>query len=252
MRAIILAAGYATRLEASAKGTVMEKIFAKAPKALVEVGGRSLLAYLMDELTAADVSIVTNSRYYPIFKDWLANSGYKVRLIDNGTSSNETKLGAVKDFELGLKGGKGDVFLAASDVLLPHFSLPGFYRAFSRNGDSVLAATMSEEKIRGRYGNLQVDGKGVVKAFVEKPEKPISNLVSVPYYMLKQQTADKVKAYLAEGNPSDPIGKFVGWLAGRVPLHCEIVKEPYFDVGTYDDWKTADAWLRGNPRGGSR
>lgn len=214
------------------------------PKGLVPVGGKPIIGYLMEQLGEVDVTIVTNSAHYSRFDAWLRSSGYRARLLDNGTASNETRLGGVMDLKLGLGDRNGDVFVAASDVVLPHFSFSYLVSQFAAGGDCIVGSRMDPERIRRRNGNLVADGSGRIVRFVEKPEVPISDVVSVPYYILREKTVDLLQRYLREGNPTDPIGRFVGWLTEQATVRCAMVPEPYFDVGVYTDWKAADAWLR--------
>ena len=99
MKAIILAAGYATRLYP----LTLDK-----PKALLPIGGRAMLDHLVEGIAdmaeVNDVHIVTNSRFARLFEDWAAAAeresrypGLKFSVWDDGTSSNEDRLGAIGD-----------------------------------------------------------------------------------------------------------------------------------------------------------
>ena len=97
MKLIILAAGYATRLY---------PITRNFPKALLEVGGKTVLDNIFQNLDALEVDtvhLVSNSLFADRFKAWSTSSKRdRLDIIDDGTASSETRLGAVGDMKLSL------------------------------------------------------------------------------------------------------------------------------------------------------
>ena len=149
MKAIILAAGYATRMYPLTKDRL---------KALLPVGGKVMLDYLMDEIATIDevdtAYIVTNSRFFGQFSDWAAEAGIryprlKLDVLDDGTDSNENRLGAVGDirFVLDHRHVDDDLLVAASDDFFT-FPLRDFVADFRRHDrDTLLGSTSAGWRI---------------------------------------------------------------------------------------------------------
>ena len=85
MKAIVLAAGYATRLR---------PLTEQVPKPLLPLAGRPMLDYLCDKLDAVGeidaIHVVTNGRFAQSFVEWAgAREGRAaVRVHDDGTTTN--------------------------------------------------------------------------------------------------------------------------------------------------------------------
>ena len=117
MKCIIIAAGYATRLY---------PLTENFPKPLLEVGEKPILDWLIQDVEDQidEFIVVTNHKFANIFEKW-AEEKRNVRIIDDLTESNETRLGAVRDIQLAAKEIDDDVLVMAGDNLLD-FSLKGF------------------------------------------------------------------------------------------------------------------------------
>src|SRR5207247_9438147 len=92
MKALILAAGYATR---------MYPLTFDRPKALLPVAGKPILDYLLEAIRQVreveNVIVVTNHKFLGPFRDWQRRlpDQARVPLLDDGTSCNECCLGTL-------------------------------------------------------------------------------------------------------------------------------------------------------------
>ncbi len=156
MKNIVIAAGYATRLY---------PLTENFPKPLLRIGDSTILDRMMADIdTIPEIDghiVVTNHRFAPIFDEWKAGSSYSkpITVIDDGTSTNETRLGAVRDLLLALEtqGVDDDVMVLAADNILD-FSLRGFVDYFRQKGTSVIMCHHEPElrKLQ-RTGVIAVD-----------------------------------------------------------------------------------------------
>jgi glucose-1-phosphate thymidylyltransferase len=236
VKALILAAGYATRLS---------PLTDDMPKQLLPVGGRPIVDWILDRIRAAgvdDVHLVTNARFAPLFDEWARGSDVSVH--DDGTSTNETRLGAIGDIrfvEL-----DDDLLVIAGDNLFD-FSLADyveFWRA--REGSSAVAVyDVRDRSLARKYGVVAVDAEDRIVDFVEKPDDPPSTLAATATYLFARAHVRLVDAYLADGNPPDQPGHFVAWLHRREPVYAYRFAGGWYDIGDRDQLLEADNRLRG-------
>lgn len=124
MKCLILAAGYATRLY---------PLTENFPKPLLKVGDKTILDWLLDDIELSgeidEYVVISNHKYAHHFDDWAKTKPYKITVVDDGTSTNETRLGAVKDVQFAIEKLKldSDLLVIAGDNLLD-FSLNSFIR----------------------------------------------------------------------------------------------------------------------------
>jgi glucose-1-phosphate thymidylyltransferase len=238
MRGVILAAGYATRLR---------PLTLDRPKHLLEVAGRPILDRLLDQLPLGEldaVTVVTNARFAPRFRSWAEEADFLVpiEVVDDGTSSDEDKLGAIGDLDLLVRtlGDEEDLLVAAGDSLFTE-RLDGFVR-FAREREAVTIAVydVGELGAMGRLSAVSVDADGRVTAFEEKPERPASTLAGIALYVYPREVLPLVSEYLADGNNPDQPGRFVEWLYPRTPVYAWPVPGRWLDVGTPEALAEAD------------
>src|SRR5262245_36894076 len=167
MKALILAAGYATRMGALAMNR---------PKALLPVAGRPVLDYLLQAIQSVSsinqVSLVTNQKFFESFRNWADEREQAVRIINDGTSSNEHRLGAIADIQLAIEQGAGDddLLIAAADNIFM-LSFPRFVDFFEKHGTDCITAHREDDLARLRKtGVVEFDRDGLVVSFEEKPE----------------------------------------------------------------------------------
>lgn len=232
MKALILAAGYATRLS---------PLTDDFPKGLLPVGGRPIVDWIVDNIRRAridDIRLVTNARFAPLFDDW--SNG--VTILDDGTSTNETRLGAIGDIEFADL--DDDALIVAGDNLFEYelADLVAFWR--KREGSAVAAHDVGSKELAKKYGVIDVDADGRIVDFAEKPEVPASTLVATATYLYTRAHLQLVDTYLAAGNPPDQPGHFVAWLHRREPVYAYRFDGGWYDVGDIGQLLEADNRLR--------
>lgn len=231
MKAVILAAGYATRLYPLTRDR---------PKALLEVGGRTILDHLvtqLDEISAvAGVVLVTNQRFTGQFEAWRAqrSGGKPVIVLDDGTHSNETRLGALGDLHLAIQKTTpdDDLLVAAADNLLG-FRLADLVASFESRRVAHLCVHRVDDLARlRRTGVVVLDEDDRVREFAEKPTEPRSHWAAPPLYVFPRGSGTRLDRYLAEGGSPDAPGHFIAWLCQREPVQAFRTVGPVLDVGT--------------------
>lgn len=232
MKAIVLAAGYAMRLYPLTKDK---------PKALLEIGGRRMLDYLMDGIASVpeidEAILVTNSRFYGQFVDWAAGNkkpGLSLRVLDDGTDANENRLGAIGDmqFVLDRTGIDDDVLVAAADNFFT-FRLDDFVDSFRKSGkDTLLAKAMDDREALKRFAIATLDETGRVIGLVEKPQNPPTDIAVYALYLYRRDTLPLVRQYLREGNNPDAPGHFPEWLYTRREVRAYLFDGECVDIGT--------------------
>lgn len=242
MRAIILAAGYATR---------MYPLTLTRAKPLLPVGGRPVVEHLIDNLAAGgrvhEAVLVSNHRFAADFERWASSlaGGVRVRVLDDGSTSEADRLGAVGDLHFAVSTLALDeaLLVVAGDNLLP-FPLAGLVELHDRTGSDVIAAYHQPDLRRlRRTGVATLGPHGRVLAFEEKPSRPPTQWAVPPVYVLSRGSVAAVGRYLAEGNDADAPGHLVAWLCARAPVHAFIFCEPPLDIGDLDSFRRADRLL---------
>jgi len=241
VKAVVLAAGYATRLR---------PLTDEHAKELLPVGGRPIIDWILDRVADVDevdeIHVVTNAVKAPWFHEWAR--GRDVTVHDDGTTSNDDRLGAIGDLRLvireaGLEG--DDLLVIAGDNLLG-FSLAdlvGFWR--SHGVCSALAVRdVGSRELATRYGIVDAAPDGRVVGFVEKPADPPSTLAATATYVYHREHVPLVDRYVAEGNAPDQPGRLVAWLREREPVYAYRFDEEWFDIGDHEQLLEADNRLR--------
>lgn len=245
MKTVVLAAGYATRLY---------PLTENFPKPLLPVQGKPILDWLADDVAQADGSaefvVVSNHRFAPHFRQWAAGRREPVTVVDDGTETNEGRLGAVCDLELAIRqlSIDEDLFVMAGDNLLD-FSLSAFFRYAERRRTScVMRFYQPDEAKLRKAGVVTVDGEGRILRMTEKSPSPESHWVCPPFYYLLRADACRVGEAVAEGCGTDAPGSFLAWLAARVPVHAMEMPGRRYDIGTvagYEAISRTYAGIRG-------
>ncbi len=242
--AILLCAGYATRMGALA---------AETPKPLLPVAGKPVVDYLLEQLLELDdlgeVHVVSNSKYAATFRHWArgwrARADLELTVHDDGSTGNANRLGAVGDLDFVLRRAKpaGGALVAAGDNIY-RFSLRSMWRAFT-TGDRSWVLGLEEtdpEKLR-RTGVLELGPDDRVLRLHEKPEQPPSTWACPSLYGFQTSALARVAGYLAE-HPHDEIGRFVAYLASREPLYAHKVAGERLHVGSPEALRHAEEVLR--------
>jgi len=239
LKALILAAGYATRLR---------PLTDSIPKQLLPVGGRPMVDWILDkvrETDAGEVHLVTNARFAPDFERWAA--GTEVVVHDDGTTSNDDRLGAIGDirFVRERAGLDDDLLVIAGDNLFD-FSLVDLveHRDARPGSSSVAVYDVHDRELARKYGIVDVDAEGRITSFVEKPSDPPSTLAATATYLYAREHAELVERYLGEGNPPDQPGNFVAWLHPRAPVYAYRFAGGWYDIGDAEQLLEADNRMR--------
>ncbi len=237
MKAIILAAGYATRLYPLTR---------TKPKPLLPIAGRPMIDYILSEINTIpeidEVFVVTNSKFAPQFEQWAGGitSSVPVSVLDDGTSTEDTRRGAIGDiqFTIEQKNIADDVVIIAGDNFFT-YKLQEYYDFFTRNQkDCVVVKELNNVQQLRQFAVAQLDEHQKVILLVEKPENPPSNTAVFATYMYKKETLPLFAEYLRAGNKPDAPGYFVQWLYQRKDVLAYIMNGDCFDIGTkeaYDE-----------------
>ena len=235
MKNIVIAAGYATRLY---------PLTENFPKPLLKVGDSTILDRMMADLDSIpeidEHIIVTNHRFAHIFEEWKANSGYSkpMTIIDDGTTDNDHRLGAVRDLLLALEqcGVDDDIMVLAADNILD-FKLQGFVDYFKEKGTSVIMCHHEPElrKLQ-RTGVIAVDADLKVLEMQEKPEKPVSNWAVPPFYIYSRSDLPLIRECMDHGCGFDAPGNLAHYLAAATTLHAWPMPGSRFDIGSMDSY----------------
>jgi glucose-1-phosphate thymidylyltransferase len=245
MKALILAAGYATRLR---------PLTDALPKQLLQVGGRPMVDWILDKLCEVpeidEVHLVTNARFAPDFERWAERLETRLvpRVHDDGTRSNDDRLGAIGDiaFMLGRSRIEGDDLLVIAGDNLFDFALSdfvGFWRGKGR-ASAVAIHDVRLPQLAAKYGVVEVDEDWRLRSFLEKPERPLSTLVATATYLFHREHVPLVRTYLAEGSSPDQPGRFVAWLQEREPVYAYLFGGEWFDIGDPLQLLVADNHVR--------
>ncbi|MBA2742139.1 MAG: nucleotidyltransferase family protein [Actinobacteria bacterium] len=236
MRALVLAAGYATRLY---------PLTLDRPKALLEVGGRPMLDRILERLAAMGVEetiVVTNAKFTPHFEEW-AKGKQHVRIVNDGTTSNDDRLGAIGDIgfvldELGLD---DDLVVVAGDNLFGE-DIAGF-GAYGQEVDAPVLAIhdVGDLSLMREYNQVEVDEDGRITFMEEKPENARTTLAGIALYYYPRRALPLIRQYLAEGHNPDQPGRLPEWLHSRTPVYSWQLPGEWYDIGSAETLREADA-----------
>lgn len=234
MKCLVLAAGYATRLY---------PLTENFPKPLLEVNGKSILDWLLEDLDSMvnEFIIISNHKYIEHFNDWKEKVNYssKITILDDGTLSNETRLGAVCDIEFAIKKLKidEDLMVIAGDNLLD-FSLKSFLDYFKEKQYTCVMRYFESDLERvKKSAELLIDNNDLVLEMNEKPLKPKSNWCCPPFYIYKKEDVIKVEIALKEGCKKDAPGSFIEYLAKKSNVYAMEMPGKRYDIGTRESYE---------------
>jgi glucose-1-phosphate thymidylyltransferase len=234
MNALILAAGYATRL--------YPLTLTKA-KPLLEVAGKPMIDWVLDNLAPVEgldrVYVVTNHKFVKDFRDWAQSYSQKkprfdIQIIDDGSTDDSDKLGAIGDICLALTRhelGNDDLIVVAGDNLFSE-PLADFARA-AKNSEAMLATyDVGDLEAMKKYASITTDADGVITEFEEKPPAPKTTMAGIALYYYSRAVVPMFTTYIAAGNNPDQPGRFMQWLYQRKPVKTFQIKGTWFDIGS--------------------
>jgi glucose-1-phosphate thymidylyltransferase len=242
MKVVILAAGYATRLY---------PLTLTQPKPLLPVAGKPMIDHVLDNLAAINgidrVYVVTNAKFAGHFQKWAdayraAKPGFEFTVVNDGSTDDSNKLGAIGDLHLVLTREKvdDDVIVVAGDNLFNQ-RLDGFGKFAREKNTPVLAVydVGDLEQIK-KYNSISIDGESRITFFEEKPKNPTSTLTGIALYYYPKNVLPLIRQYIAEGNNPDQPGRLVQWLYPRVPFLTWKVPGLWFDIGSKETLEEAN------------
>lgn len=242
MKCLILAAGYATRLY---------PLTENFPKPLLEVGGKTILDWLLEDIDSAGLVnryiVVTNHKFAPHFQHWASSHALPITVVDDGTDSNETRLGAVLDiqFVLDTLALDEDLLIIAGDNLLD-FSLTSFLRyAMGKQSSCTMRYYEPDPARLRRSGVAVIDGDERLLSLEEKPAEPHSHWCTPPFYFYTWEDLGKIQSAIGEGCGVDAPGSLVAWMCVHSRMYSMEMPGHRFDIGNLESYETA----RNNYRG---
>ena len=235
MKCLILAAGYATRLY---------PLTENFPKPLLNVGGKTILDWLVDDIDAMgavdEYIVISHHKFVGHFEAWARGKSQGVIVVDDGTDSNETRLGAVCDIQFAIDALKldDDILVIAGDNVLD-FSLTRFIAyAKERGASAIMRYFEPEAKKLSRSGVVEIDEYERVIRMEEKPEVPRSSWCCPPFYYYTREDARLIKDGIASCCGTDAPGSFVAWLAGRSDVYAMEMPGKRYDIGNLESYET--------------
>ncbi|MBI2650473.1 nucleotidyltransferase family protein [Candidatus Woesearchaeota archaeon] len=242
MDAIILAAGYATRLHPLTENT---------PKPLLEVAGKPIIEHIIKKLShvgsISRIYIVTNDKFEQHFKKWLGNFDAEkpVEIINDGTKSNEDRLGALGDIHhtITKKNLDNDLIVVAGDNLfeMPLADAANFFK--KKKSNVIVLYDVKDIELARHYGIVEVKD-GIIVNFEEKPSNPKSTLASTGIYLFPKKTIPLIKKYIEQGNNPDKTGSFIEWLHKREKVHSFVTDKKWYDIGSIGQLEKANKYYK--------
>jgi glucose-1-phosphate thymidylyltransferase len=241
MNALILAAGYATRLY---------PLTLNRAKPLLPVAGKPIIQWVVEQLEPISdlerVFIVTNNRFERDFVDWTSayrsSRPLKFEVLNDGSNSDSDKLGAIGDIYFAAN--KADLFAAdllivAGDNLFSR-SLAGFAE-FGREHPATLGVYNVQTLDQARkYNELATNPAGIITKFTEKPENPTSTICGIALYYYQPEVLHMLETYMGGGNNPDQPGRFVQWLHERTDIFTYPISGIWFDIGSHETLSEAN------------
>ena len=233
MKCLFLAAGYATRLY---------PLTENFPKPLLDVGGKTILDWLVDDIHTAglvdEFVVISNHKFAHHFDKWAATKSMKVTVVDDGTDSNETRLGAVKDIQFAIDklGLDDDMLVIAGDNVLD-FSLTKFLAyAKEKNTSCIMRYFEPEEKKLTKCGVVEIDENDRIVSMEEKPATPKFHWCCPPFYYYTRKDVKLVAKGIEAGCGTDAPGSYIAWLCTQTTVFAMEMPGKRFDVGNLESY----------------
>jgi glucose-1-phosphate thymidylyltransferase len=242
MKCLILAAGYATRLY---------PLTENFPKPLLEVKGKTILDWLIDDIDTLGVIdeyvVISNHKFAYHFEKWAEEKKQKVVVVDDGTSTNETRLGAVKDIQYAIDtlGLDDDMLVIAGDNLLD-FSLTKFIKyAQMKNRSCIMRYYEASEQKLLKCGVVTIDENDKIIEMTEKSPVPATHWCTPPFYFYKKEDAKLVKIGIDAGCGVDAPGSYIAWLCKQTEVYAMEMPGKRYDIGNLESYKKVQEEYKG-------
>lgn len=233
MKCILLCAGYATRLF---------PLTENFPKALIKVGDKAILDYILDEVNTLEevdeIYLVTNAKYTPHFENWKneKNNIKPIKVLNDGTYTNDDRLGAIGDilYTIEKENINDDILIIAGDNLFT-FKLRDFCDFYkTKKAPAVCVREEEDINLLRRVGVALVDPDMKIIDFEEKPANPKSKYAVYAEYIYPRSVLPVFKEYFADGHSNDAPGNFVQYLYKKMPTYAFSFEGECYDVGTHE------------------
>lgn len=245
MKCIILAAGYATRLY---------PLTENFPKPLLKVGEKTILDWLLEDIhTSGEVDqyiVISNHKFAPHFQAWADSHPLPITVVDDGTSTNETRLGAVCDIQFAIDQLKldDDLLIIAGDNVLD-FSLTHFIRYAKEHGTSCTMRYYEPDENRLlKSGVSEIDDSDLLVSMEEKPAQPKSHWCTPPFYFYRAADAARIRDAIADGCGTDAPGSLVAWMCKHSVLHSMEMPGSRYDIGNLESYENVQKTYHGITR----
>lgn len=237
MKNLVLAAGYATRLY---------PLTENFPKPLLEVAGKSILNWLLEDIDGLpeinEHIIISNHRYAHHFEEWAKTCGLKnpVRVLDDGSTENENRLGAVRDIQFAIETLQiqEDIMVIAGDNMID-FSFRSFVDFFyQKKAAAVMVNYEADQKVLQRCGVALLEDDFLVTEMEEKPQNPKSNWCVGPFYLYRKEELPLIRQGIAEGCGVDAPGSLVSYFCQKTPVYAFDIRSGHrYDIGTLESYE---------------
>lgn len=242
MKCLILAAGYATRLY---------PLTENFPKSLLKVNDKTILDHLVDDIDTSnqidEYVVISNHKFYLHFSEWAKTKSQKIIVIDDGTTSNDNRLGAVKDIEFAIENLKidSDMLVIAGDNVLD-FSLVKFITyAKNKNTSCVMRYFEGVREELFKSGVVCVDENDKVVDMTEKSLEPKSNWCCPPFYYYTKEDSKKIAIAISEGCGTDAPGSYIAWLCKNSTVHAMEMPGKRYDIGNLESYEKVQKEYKG-------
>lgn len=242
MKCLILAAGYATRLY---------PLTENFPKPLLSVGDKTILDWLIDDIDTAgavdEYVVISNHKYAHHFDDWAKTKKQKITIVDDGTDSNETRLGAVKDIQYAIDtlNLDDDMLVIAGDNVLD-FSLTRFVEyAQAKNTSCIMRYFEPEHAKLLKCGVVTIDENDKILNMTEKSPTPATNWCCPPFYYYTKEDAKLVSLGIESGCGTDAPGSYIAWLCTKTTVHAMEMPGKRYDIGNLESYEKVKAEYKG-------
>ena len=233
MKCLILAAGYATRLY---------PLTENFPKPLLKVKDKTILDWLVDDIDESNLVdeyvVISNHKYAKHFEDWASTKTQKITVVDDMTSTNETRLGAVKDIEYAIDklALDDDMLVIAGDNVLD-FSLTKFIEyAKVKKASCIMRYYESSETKLLKCGVVTIDENDKIIKMTEKSPNPETHWCTPPFYYYTKEDAKLIKRGIEEGCGIDAPGSYIAWLAKNVDVYAMEMPGKRYDIGNLESY----------------
>lgn len=242
MKCLILAAGYATRLY---------PLTENFPKPLLKVGNKTILDWLVDDIDLSgavdEYVVISNHKFAHHFEEWADTKRQKITVVDDGTSSNETRLGAVRDIQFAIDKLRidDDMLVIAGDNVLD-FSLTRFIAyATEKKASCIMRYYEPEHSKLIKCGVVMIDKDDKVLAMTEKSPEPATNWCCPPFYYYTREDARLVEQGIQSGCGTDAPGSYIAWLCTQSDVYAMEMPGRRYDIGNLESYERVKLEYKG-------